>query len=208
MLLVDNFMHADLHPGNLVFRRAGLLGEPQLVLLDAGMAACLTADERRNFIGLLQALGDGDGQAVAGSVLRFSRAARSPSESSTAFTEDVRAMCAEKCRGYGTGLDIGVVIRDMMQLMYRHNVPIDGNYATLIANMLCLEGMARELEPRFSVVDVAYPLLRAHQLLGDRGFRRAFCLAQWFLPLPFWELSYRLALYSALNGESLLRYRI
>lgn len=205
MLLVDNFMHADLHPGNLVFRRAGLLGKPQLVLLDAGMAAHLTDDERRNFIGLLQAIGDGNGQAVATCVLRFSRQG---SSNPAAFTAEVQAMCAESCRGYGTGIDVGAVIREMMQLMYRHSVSIDGNYATLIANLLCLEGMARELEPRFNVMDVAYPLLRAHQLLGDRHFQQAFYIAQFTLPLSVWELTYRLALYSALNGEYLKRFQI
>lgn len=205
MLLVDNFMHADLHPGNLIFRRAGLLGRPQLAVLDGGMAAHLTAEERRNFIGLLQAMGDGDGSAAAERVLGFSRKRSSNAE---AFVSDVSTMCTEKCKGYGTGLNMGVVIREMMQLMYRHSVPIDGNYATLIANMLCLEGMARELEPRFNVLDVAYPLLRGHQLFGDDLFQRAFKLAQWVVPLPVWEQVYRFALYSALNGESLKRFQI
>jgi len=204
MLLVDNFMHADLHPGNLIFRRTGIFGKPQLVLLDAGMAAHLTTEERRNFIGLLQAIGDGDGRTVANRVLEFSK---KQSGSGEAFVADVCAMCDEKCKGYGTELDMGVVIREMMQLMYRHSVPI-GNYATLIANMLCLEGMARELEPRFNVLDVAYPLLRGHQLLGDQHFQQAFRLAQWFLPLSVWELSYRIALYSAMNGTLLKRFQI
>ncbi|CAE8702786.1 unnamed protein product, partial [Polarella glacialis] len=46
MLLVDNFMHADLHPGNMLFRKVGPSGKPQIVILDAGMAADLTTAER------------------------------------------------------------------------------------------------------------------------------------------------------------------
>jgi len=205
MLLADNLMHADLHPGNLLYRREGPAGAPQLVILDAGMAAYLTAAERKNFIGLLQAIGDGSGQAVAERILDFSRATCAHPE---AFKADVNALCAERCRGYGTGLDIGLVIREMMQLMYRHNVPIDGNYATLIANMLCLEGMASSLEPRFNVLDVAYPLLRAHQALGDERFHRCFRWANWLLPACGWDLFYRFGLYAALNGDRLKRYQI
>merc|ERR1712224_359721 len=119
MLLVDNFMHADLHPGNMVYRQRGIFGKPQLVLLDAGMAATLTADERRNFIGLVQAFGDGNGNAAADRVLAFSRKPSSH-RNEAGFKADVSSMCASKCRGYGTGLDIGVVLREMMQLMYRH----------------------------------------------------------------------------------------
>ncbi|CAE8606478.1 unnamed protein product [Polarella glacialis] len=171
------------------------------------MAADLTTAERKTFIGLLQAIGDGDGAAVADRVLQFSN--KSPTgKGSDAFISDVKTMCSKDCLGYGTGLNIGKVIREMMQLMYRHSVPIDGNYATLIANMLCLEGMARDLEPRFNVLDVAYPLLRAHQLLGDHAFQRVFATAQWLLPLPLWEASYRLTMYAALNGEQLKRYQI
>ena len=89
------------------------------------------------------------------------------------------SMCAERCQGYGTGLDPGNVVRELMQLMFRHGVSMGGNYATLIVNMLCIEGLARGLEPTFNVVDFAYPLLRAHQVLGDRNFQRVFSLIQW-----------------------------
>lgn len=201
MLLVDNFMHADLHPGNMLYRRDGATGTPQLVLLDAGMACFLTDEERRNYIGLVQSIGNGDGKAMAKNVLRFSR--KGNAANAEAFTADIEAMCAEKCRGYFTGLDIGEVVREMMQAMYRHCVPIDGNYATLIANMLCLEGMARAIEPRFSVIDVAYPLLRAHELLGDHWFQQIFFVVNRVLPLFLFESLHKAAIYGALNGPLL-----
>merc|ERR1712194_100638 len=113
---------------------------------------------------------------------------------------DIEAMCASKCRGYGTGIDVGDVVRDMMQLMYRHEVPIDGNYATLVANMLCLEGMSRALEPQFSIIDVAFPLLRLHEKLGDDNFQKLFFLAYRVLPLFVWEKLHSGAIYAALNG--------
>lgn len=207
MLLVDNFMHADLHPGNILFRKSGPAGKPQIIIIDAGMAAYLTPSERTNFIGMLQALGDGDGSALAERILCFSQRNHCR-ESTTAFTADVKTLCAERCKGYGTGLDVGEVVRHLLQLLYKHGKGIDGNYATLIANMLCLEGMARDLEPKFNVLDVAYPLLRAHQLLGDDSFQRVFSTAQWVLPLFLWDFSYRVGLYAALNGAYMKRYQI
>ena len=54
MLLVDNLMHADLHPGNILLH-APCGAAPTLVLIDAGMVARLRPVESQNFIGFLQA---------------------------------------------------------------------------------------------------------------------------------------------------------
>ena len=37
-----------------------------------------------------------------------------------------------------------------------------------------VKGMVSSLEPGFNVLDVAYPLLRAHQLLGDDVFSEGY----------------------------------
>lgn len=66
MLLKDNFIHADLHPGNILVRleqpapEGSLLGRlaaalrlapaPRLVLLDVGMIAKLTSDDQRHLV--------------------------------------------------------------------------------------------------------------------------------------------------------------
>ena len=44
MLLVDNLMHADLHPGNILVKFTG--DQKKLTLVDAGMVASLTPEER------------------------------------------------------------------------------------------------------------------------------------------------------------------
>ena len=44
-LQVDNLMHADLHPGNILLRTPALYGSLSLALIDAGMVARLTQAE-------------------------------------------------------------------------------------------------------------------------------------------------------------------
>ena len=63
MLLMDNLMHADLHPGNIMIditdrkgKRGGPISETSsysITLVDAGMVAQLTDYESSTFIGLL-----------------------------------------------------------------------------------------------------------------------------------------------------------
>ena len=41
-------------------------------------------------------------------------------------------------------------------------VRIDVNYATLVMNALCLDGLANSILPEYNVLDAAKPLLRAY----------------------------------------------
>ena len=162
MLLVDNLMHADLHPGNiLVHTPTGR--PPVLSLIDLGMVARITRDESQAFIGFIQAIGAGDGAAAARRVLKFSAAQEcaTPLE----FEADMVRFFRETCRGYGTNVAFGVVLKGVLGLVRKHRVTLDANYMTLVMNVLCLEGMAQALLPSYNVLDMARPLLDAHKLL-------------------------------------------
>eukprot|EP01035_Chromulina_nebulosa_P019426 gene19426-25304_t len=80
MLLEDNLMHADLHPVNEVDSSNNLIVQDKaldikvnnkIVLVDAGMVAALLPEERNNFIGLLEALGEGLGDEAAEYVMFY-----------------------------------------------------------------------------------------------------------------------------------------
>ena len=89
------------------------LGEPKygITLVDAGMVAQLTDEESSTFIGLLTALGEGDGRAAAEFTLRFSIENHMDKEENEAFAAEMSELFAEKCRGYGTNVDCGEVLR-------------------------------------------------------------------------------------------------
>lgn len=88
MLLRDNYIHADLHPGNILVRVEGpppgsfmarmasafgieVPKLPRLVLLDVGMTARLTSDDQKKLVGFFKSLTNLDGAAVADAILRF-----------------------------------------------------------------------------------------------------------------------------------------
>lgn len=48
------------------------------------------------------------------------------------FARDMVELFAERCRGYGTGVDVGHVLRGVLGLIRKHHVRIDANFATLV----------------------------------------------------------------------------
>lgn len=91
---VDNFIHADLHPGNILVRMAPgnpapnkqmFRSRPHVVLLDVGMTAELNPRDRYTLIDFFKAIALKDGRKAAECTLKFSRAQNCPNP--TAFID-------------------------------------------------------------------------------------------------------------------------
>ena len=239
MLLEDNLMHADFHPGNIliqdsVFKKKSnmkkmyndknskleiendisgsdtivrktdsggeiklqntdtLMGmvsstesHPRVILVDAGMVAKLTRQEQTNYIGMLQAMGEGNGRKAARHVLSFTDKPSYTLEQRKDFEDAMGEMFHVKCRGYGTGVDLGSVLRSVLKLVRIHQIRIDANYATLVMNALCLDGLATQLIPGYVVLDSSKWLLKMHALCKRTPFRLG--LGLFYLGLPFFR---------------------
>ena len=218
MLLVDNLMHADLHPGNMMIdyhlhdmvtdsfpqipvggcrpeklmthqksskeiikkqvkqsKNRELVGKfsGKLVLVDAGMVAQLDESEKINFIGLIAAMGEGDGRTAAEAILRFSTSeynynnfnAVRLAERKEQFIQDIITLFSEICNGYGTNVQVGEVLRGVLQIVRKHHVRIDANYATLVVNVLCIESISKRVCPSYNTLDASKSLLRSYRHL-------------------------------------------
>jgi aarF domain-containing kinase len=82
---VDNFIHADMHPGNILVRvspnssRKRLFkSKPHVVFLDVGMTAELSQGDRVNLIDFFKAIARRDGRTVAECTLRLSKRQNCP----------------------------------------------------------------------------------------------------------------------------------
>uniref|UniRef100_A0A7S1MX87 ABC1 atypical kinase-like domain-containing protein n=2 Tax=Hemiselmis andersenii TaxID=464988 RepID=A0A7S1MX87_HEMAN len=173
MLLVDNFVHADMHPGNIIVRLTPGAPLPTLVLIDAGMVDVMGPLEQDNFIGLLKAMGDGNGEKAAACLLKFSET--QDAADVEGFTRHIKLLFAKKCRGFGTGVDVGDVLQGILDALRRFRVRVDGNYATSVVNLLCIEGVAAALDPSYNLLDESETLLFAHTVLGRDWL--AWCMA-------------------------------
>lgn len=134
----------------------------RVCLVDAGMVAQLTEDESSLFVGLLCSLGQGDGRLAAKFALKFSAENTLSLEEEEAFAKDMDILFKERCNGYGTGVDVGEVLRGVLGEIRTHHVRIDANYATLVVNCLCIQSLAMRVCPEYNVLDAAEPLLKSY----------------------------------------------
>jgi aarF domain-containing kinase len=169
MLLHDNFVHADLHPGNIMVRMQDpntlwsrvatflhLDRKPQLVLLDVGMVAELTRQDQINLVEFFKAITSKDGAALGYNILNFSDKQTCPEPE--AFVDDMKALFE--------GLDMSTItdktseiIGDMMEKVRQHQVSLKGVVSTVVVTTMVLEGWSTKLNPDIKIMDALRDIL-------------------------------------------------
>ncbi|XP_006210098.1 uncharacterized aarF domain-containing protein kinase 2 isoform X1 [Vicugna pacos] len=184
MIFVDNFVHADLHPGNILVQGADGLPNSQearlqqvdvcdalavavtparcplrLVLLDAGIVAELRAADLRNFRAVFMAVAMGQGQRVAELILHHARASE---------CKDVEGFKAEMARLVTQArkdtitlekLQVSSLLSNVFKLLMTHKVKLESNFASIVFAIMVLEGLGRSLDPKLDILEAAKPFL-------------------------------------------------
>lgn len=98
---VDNFIHADMHPGNILVRMAKrksppavqlFKSKPHVVFLDVGMTTELSKRERESLLEFFKAIALQDGRGVAECTLRLSKQQNCPDPKSFIEVQMVSAL--------------------------------------------------------------------------------------------------------------------
>ncbi|KAK3233477.1 hypothetical protein CYMTET_56238 [Cymbomonas tetramitiformis] len=164
MVLVDNLVHADLHPGNILIRympkeAQDARGGVRLVYLDAGLCTELGADDRRNFIDLFTAVALKDGELAGRLMLERSR--HHQCSDPEAFVQAVAQTVAQvNCSQFTLAkVKIGSILNQILDLARVHHVLLESQFTGLIIGIMLLEGIGRQLYPDLDLFQVALPML-------------------------------------------------
>ncbi|XP_015578186.2 probable serine/threonine-protein kinase abkC [Ricinus communis] len=165
MLLVDNFIHADMHPGNILVRmsqnkssRKGIFkSKPHVVFLDVGMTAELSRSDRVNLLEFFKSVARRDGRTAAECALRLSKQQNCPNPK--AFIEEVEEAFTFWGTPEGDLIHPAECMQELLEKVRRHKVNIDGNVCTVMVTTLVLEGWQRKLDPAYNVMQTLQTLL-------------------------------------------------
>ncbi|KAF5205077.1 Abc1 family protein [Thalictrum thalictroides] len=165
MLLEDNFIHADMHPGNILVRisqsktprRRLFKSKPHVILLDVGMTAELCKGDQVNLLNFFKAVALRDGRTAAECTLRFSKQQDCPNP--VAFIEEVEKSFTFWDTVEGELVHPADCMQQLLEKVRRHKVNIDGNVCSVMVTTLVLEGWQRKLDPDYDVMETLKTLL-------------------------------------------------
>lgn len=165
MLLVDNFIHADMHPGNILVRvperkpsnNQLFSSRPHVIFLDVGMTAELSKRDRTNILDFFKAVALRDGRTASECMLRLSKQQNCPNPK--AFIEDVEKAFTSWDSPDGDSIQPAECMQQLLEQVRRHKVNIDGNVCTVIVTTLVLEGWQHKLDPEYDVMHTLRTLL-------------------------------------------------
>ncbi|XP_057182926.1 uncharacterized aarF domain-containing protein kinase 2 [Triplophysa rosa] len=182
MVFVDNFVHGDLHPGNILVQMGG--GEEpqdrvtltdlwdtvvvsvrssgpllQLVLLDAGIVAQLSEEDQRNFRAVFTAVVLKRGERVAELILHHARA--SECQDVTRFKKEMAELvdgALSDTLSLGK-IQVAELLSKVFGLLIRHKVKLESNFASMVFAIMVLEGLGRSLDPHLDILEMAKAIL-------------------------------------------------
>eukprot|EP00746_Dinoflagellata_sp_MGD_P043573 gnl/MRDRNA2_/MRDRNA2_205879_c0_seq1.p1 gnl/MRDRNA2_/MRDRNA2_205879_c0~~gnl/MRDRNA2_/MRDRNA2_205879_c0_seq1.p1 ORF type:complete len:375 (-),score=65.11 gnl/MRDRNA2_/MRDRNA2_205879_c0_seq1:14-988(-) len=133
MLFLDNFIHGDMHPGNLLFRDDGSGANVEFVLLDAGLAVEMSKRDQTNFLDLLKAITLGSSRDVGRLMAERTPGRRDLIVDVDGFVDSI-ARLVDETRSVGLALSklrFGDIIGEMLSLACRHRVKVEANFVTV-----------------------------------------------------------------------------
>lgn len=169
MIVWDNMIHADLHPGNVLIRMAELgpfarlqrwlvMGDaservPHIVLLDAGLAASFDASLYSHVKAFFEAVADDAADKYGDAILNLSRT-QPYLPSRELFKREVREKCERQKEQFNAGGGrAGQNIREYLTSVREHNVVIDPTVMVSVMSVMVLEGWQTRLDPSVCIFD-------------------------------------------------------
>lgn len=141
-ILLDGFVHADPHPGNVL-----LTDDDQIGLIDLGMVARLLPGLRDNVLRLLLTISEGRGEEAAEVTIRMGEPRTGFNR--TEFTKRVAEIVAENADANMSRLNSGQVVLEITKISADCWFRLPSEFALVAKALLNLDRVVFTLDPSF-----------------------------------------------------------
>ena len=141
MIFVDGTVHADMHPGNLLFRADG-----GCVLVDFGLVARLEGPVQKDFLDFFYGMVVGDGRECA-RVIWDTAVSRTPTADEAGFVERVSGTVAKYHGRNAREFEVTGIAVELFDAQRSSGVRGSADFMMTIVALIVLEGVAKQLDP-------------------------------------------------------------
>jgi len=141
-ILLDGFLHADPHPGNVF-----LTEDDQIALLDLGMVARLLPGLRDNVLRLLLAIAEGRGEEAAEITIKMGEP--KPRFDKADFSKRIAELVAENADANLTRLNSGRVVLEITKISADCWFRLPSEFTMVAKALLNLDRVVFTLDPNF-----------------------------------------------------------
>jgi len=184
MVFMDNFVHSDLHQGNVQVRKTSVPIAPlgitrsdngdtkhyddkyTIVFLDAGIVTTLSKEDQQNLKDLFKAVIMNNGEEAGRLMVerakyeRCSQVEGGIEKFSIGVGEIVSEFHDRRKQGLTLGVvRIGTLLSKVLDLCRIHAVEIDPAMSNIVMSTLVLEGLGRSLDEDLNLFDIAIPFV-------------------------------------------------
>ncbi|UDM17394.1 AarF/ABC1/UbiB kinase family protein [Vogesella sp. XCS3] len=152
MILINGFFHADPHPGNVIF-----LADNRIAFIDFGMVGRLSHKRRDEIVDMLAALAERNERGMMNVLLEWTGSTPVDEEQ---FAEDIGEILFQYDHVPLKNLNITQLINDIMALIRDHGILLPPDMAMLFKALITLEGLGRQLDPDFQLVEHLAPFVK------------------------------------------------
>jgi len=163
--IVDEFFHADPHPGNLIALPGRTGDKGHLGYVDFGMMDEISQDDRLIITDSIIHLINKDYESLTDDFIRlgFLR----PDVNRQRIVPALREVLAMKLANAVRDFNFKQVTDRFSELMYDYPFRVPARFALIIRALVSQEGVALRLDPGFRIVGVAYPYVARRLLAAD-----------------------------------------
>jgi ubiquinone biosynthesis protein len=167
MIFVHGFVHADMHPANVLLNSQG-----ELVLLDTGLVAVLSEDDRRRFVDFFFGLVNNRGLECARIVLEMALC-RTPACGVAGFEEAMVRLIARHSALKSREFEVTRFVQELIELQRRFGIRGSTNFIMTVLSMVVYDGICKLLYPECNFQAEARPFLIVGRYMSTASQRRA-----------------------------------
>jgi len=182
MFLKDNFVHGDLHAGNVMVSQDN---PESIVVIDAGCTCQLEEEVRPKFENFVSAMCEGNVEEITETLVEFNKK-ETPTANLSKFKQNI-GKTVKKFVGspgqdpHGEPVRIGAFLTAVLKEIQKHGMMLRSDVAMSLVTLGLSEGLIKQLDPKFDCVrgTMAYIIARNQQEHASSRNTVENILSQW-----------------------------